>query len=55
MSSGFDMKKTAATSEETGKAMEFLLVDFTSQMMGLKILALLIIWIPFRNGEMWAP
>jgi hypothetical protein len=54
MSSGFDMKETAATSEQTGKAMKYLLLDFTSQMMGMNMLALLIIWIPFRNGELWA-
>ncbi len=51
---GFDLNKTAAADEQTGKAMKFLLIDFTSQMSGLNLFALLIIWIPFQNGELWA-
>ena len=51
---GFDLQQTAASSEQSGKAMRFLLIDFTSQMAGLNLLALLIVWIPFKNGELWA-
>jgi hypothetical protein len=54
MASGFDLQQTAASSEQTGKAMKFLLIDFTSQMSGLNLFALLILWIPFRQGEQWA-
>ncbi|MFZ1678754.1 MAG: hypothetical protein WAT91_15840 [Saprospiraceae bacterium] len=54
MAAGFDLQKTAATSEETGKAMNFLLIDFTSQMLGLNLFALFILWLPFRAGEQWA-
>ncbi len=51
---GFDLQQTATTSEQTGKAMKFLLIDFTSQMTGLNLFALLILWLPFRHGELWA-
>ncbi|MBK8501519.1 MAG: hypothetical protein IPL46_04525 [Saprospiraceae bacterium] len=54
MAAGFDLRETAATSEETEKAMKFLLIDFTSQMLGLNLFALLILWFPFRYGELWA-
>lgn len=51
---GFDLKETASSSEQTGKAMKFLLIDFTSQMSGLNLFALLTIWFPFQQGEQWA-
>lgn len=51
---GFDLQQTATTSDQTGKAMKFLLIDFTSQMSGLNLFALLILWLPFQNGEHWA-
>lgn len=51
---GFDLQQTAITSDQTGKAMRFLLMDFTSQMSGLNLFALLILWLPFRQGEQWA-
>ena len=51
---GFDLQQTAASNEQTGKAMKFLLIDFTSQMSGLNLFALLILWLPFRHGELWA-
>lgn len=51
---GSDLQQAAASSDQTGKAMRFLLIDFTSQMSGLNIFALLILWFPFRQGEMWA-
>lgn len=54
MAAGFDLQKTASSFEETGKAMKFLLIDFTSQMAGLNLFALLILWFPFRNFELWA-
>lgn len=54
MAAGFDLKQTSASNEQTGKAMHFLLLDFTSQMCGFNLLALLILWIPFRGGELWA-
>lgn len=54
MAAGFDLKKTAAASDQSGKAMNFLLIDFTSQMLGLNLFALLILWLPFRQGESWA-
>lgn len=54
MAAGFDLGQTATSSEQTGKAMKFLLVDFTSQMLGLNLFALLVLWFPFRHGEMWA-
>lgn len=28
--------------------------DFSSQMTGLNLFALLILWLPFRHGELWA-
>jgi hypothetical protein len=54
MAAGFDLQRTSTTSTDTGKAMNFLLMDFTSQMLGLNLFALLILWIPFRHGELWA-
>ena len=51
---GFDLQQTAKTSDQTSKAMKFLLIDFTSQMSGLNLFALLILWFPFRQGELWA-
>ncbi len=51
---GFDLQQTSATSMQTGKAMKFFLIEFTSQMSGLNLFALLILWIPFRQGEQWA-
>lgn len=51
---GFDLSSAAKGTEGLRKAMDFLLVDFTSQMLGFNLLALLIIWFPFRNGEAWA-
>jgi hypothetical protein len=54
MAAGIDLQKTSLTSPGTGKAMNFLLMDFTSQMCGMNLIALLIIWIPFRHGEFWA-
>lgn len=54
MAAGFDLQQTASSSAEAGNAMKFLLIDFTSQMAGLNLFALLIIWIPFRAGEQWA-
>ena len=51
---GFDLQQTASSSDQTGKAMRFLLIDFTSQMSGLNLFALLILWLPFRQGELWA-
>jgi hypothetical protein len=51
---GLDLQKTASHSPEAGKAMKFLLIDFTCQMAGFNLLAVLIIWIPFREGELWA-
>lgn len=54
MAAGFDLKETATASEQAGKAMKFLLIDFTSQMLGLNLFALLILWLPFRHGECWA-
>jgi len=51
---GFDLKSIASESEGTGRAMKFLLLDFTSQLLGFNLLALLIVWFPFRNGEIWA-
>lgn len=54
MAAGFDLEQTASTSEQTGKAMKFLLIDFTSQMAGFNLFALFILWVPFRQGEQWA-
>ena len=54
MAAGFDLRQTAASSEQTGKVMKFLLIDFTSQMLGLNLLAIHVIWYPFRHGEIWA-
>ena len=54
MAAGFDLQQIASSNEQTGKAMKFLLMDFTSQMLGLNLFAMLILWIPFRNGEQWA-
>ena len=51
---GFDLQHMAHTSDQTSKAMKFLLIDFTSQMAGLNLFALLIIWFPFRQGALWA-
>ena len=51
---GFDLQKIAQISDEIGKAMKFLLIDFTSQMLGLNLFALLILWFPFRQGALWA-
>jgi len=51
---GLDLNQIANSSEETGKAMKFLLMDFASQMAGFNFLALWIIWFPFREGELWA-
>lgn len=51
---GFDLKQVASSSEQTGQAMKFLLIDFTSQMTGLNLFALLILWLPFQHGEFWA-
>lgn len=51
---GFDLQQTSTTSDQTSKAMKFLLIDFTSQMTGLNLFALLIIWLPFQHGELWA-
>ncbi len=39
---GFGLQQTASTSEQAGKAMSFLLVDFTSQMLGFNLLGLFI-------------
>lgn len=54
IAAGFDLQETAASSLQAGKAMRFLLIDFTSQMLGLNLFALLILWLPFRHGEYWA-
>jgi|WetSurMetagenome_2_1015567.scaffolds.fasta_scaffold824402_1 hypothetical protein len=54
MAAGYDLQQVASSSEQTGKAMKFLLVDFTSQMLGLNLFALLFIWLPFREGHLWA-
>ncbi len=54
MAAGLDLQKISLTLPDTGKAMNFLLMDFTSQMFGLNLFALLVIWIPFKNGEFWA-
>ncbi|MBK6814025.1 MAG: hypothetical protein IPG82_00910 [Saprospiraceae bacterium] len=51
---GINLGQIAESSPEPSKAMKFLLMDFTSQMLGMNLFALLIIWIPFRNGELWA-
>lgn len=51
---GLDLQKVASSSADTEKALKFLLIDFTSQMSGLNAMALLILWIPFRNHELWA-
>lgn len=51
---GQNLSETSATSEPIAKAMKFLLMDFTSQMMGFNLFALFILWFPFRNGELWA-
>jgi len=51
---GFDLQQTARASEPTGKAMKFLLIDFTSQMLGFNLFGLLILWFPFRQGALWA-
>ncbi len=51
---GFDLQQAASTSEQAGKAMRFLLIDFTSQMLGFNLLGLLILWFPFRQGTVWA-
>ena len=51
---GWDLQRTAGLSEETGRALKFLLGTFTSQMTGLNLFALLIVWFPFRQGEGWA-
>lgn len=54
MAAGFDLQQIASASDLTGKSLKFLLIDFTSQMAGLNLFALLILWIPFRHGERWA-
>lgn len=54
MAAGTDLQKTSQTLPDIGKAMNFLLMDFTSQMCGMNLFALLIIWIPFRHGAFWA-
>ncbi|TAK35814.1 MAG: hypothetical protein EPO28_14165 [Saprospiraceae bacterium] len=54
MAAGLDLQQTSVSTLETGRAMKFLLIDFTSQMAGLNLFALLIIWTPFRHGELWA-
>lgn len=54
MAAGMDLQKAASSSDETGKAMKFLLIDFTSQMAGLNLFALFVLWYPFRHGEYWA-
>jgi len=51
---GVDLLQTLTISGKVRYVMDFLLVDFTSQMIGLNLLALLIIWVPFRHGELWA-
>ncbi|MFN8278743.1 MAG: hypothetical protein U0V49_00515 [Saprospiraceae bacterium] len=54
MAAGYDLEEVSASSEKTGNAMKFLLIDFTSQMLGLNLFALHVLWHPFRHGEMWA-
>ncbi|MEP7324002.1 MAG: hypothetical protein ABI761_18885 [Saprospiraceae bacterium] len=54
MAAGFDLQQIASSSEDTGKAMRHLLIDFTSQMLGLNLFALFILWNPFRHGELWS-
>ncbi len=51
---GFDLQQASTSSDLTSKAMKFLLIDFTSQMSGLNLFALLILWLPFQHGELWA-
>lgn len=51
---GINLGQIAESSPESSKAMKFLLMDFTSQMLGMNLFALLIIWFPFRNGALWA-
>lgn len=51
---GIDLNAVAKTSEAAGKSMKFLLLDFTSQMVGFNFFALLILWFPFRSGDWWA-
>ena len=54
MAAGVDLQQIASSSSESGRAMKFLLIDFTSQMSGFNLFALLIIWFPFVHGDLWA-
>lgn len=54
IAAGVDLSEIASRTPESDRAMKFLLGDFTSQMFGMNLFALLLIWIPFRNGEQWA-
>lgn len=51
---GVDLLQTSTISEKIRYVMNFLLVDFTSQMIGFNLLAFLMVWVPFRHGELWA-
>ena len=54
MAAGYNLHEAAAADELSGKAMKFLLIDFTSQMIGVNLFALHVIWFAFRHGQMWA-
>lgn len=54
MAAGLDLNQLATVNEATSRAMNFLLIDFTSQMSGFNFFALLILWFPYRAGESWA-
>lgn len=54
MAAGYDLQEVSSSGHQTDKALNFLLTEFTSQMLGFNLFALFLIWIPFRHGELWA-
>jgi hypothetical protein len=53
-SSGIDLPSLAKRDKETESALKYYLGFSASQIFGLNALSLLIVWIPFRNVEVWA-